>query len=278
LSENSSISLNYSKRITRPRDRFINPFASYTSNINLFQGNPDINPALSDAYDIGYLHKWDKVTLSTSAYFNHTTNSFQIVRKERGDQINGVPVIINTPFNLAIEDKTGFEFTLNYNFKKWFKLNGNFNFFNNKTTGNYTYTNSQNTLKVQNFDFNTNTWFARITSKISLPYKIDWQTNATYTAPQKYRQGTMNGVAAVNMGFSKDILKDMGTISINVNDVFNSRKRIQDLQLPTVNSYSEMQNRKRQITISFTYRFNKKKTDKDPKQKQNENGESENMG
>ncbi|ENG5660726.1 TonB-dependent receptor [Flavobacterium psychrophilum] len=278
LSENSSISLNYSKRITRPRDRFINPFASYTSNINLFQGNPDINPALSDAYDIGYLHKWDKVTLSTSAYFNHTTNSFQIVRKERGDQINGVPVIINTPFNLAIEDKTGFEFTLNYNFKKWFKLNGNFNFFNNKTTGNYTYTNSQNTLKVQNFDFNTNTWFTRITSKISLPYKIDWQTNATYTAPQKYRQGTMNGVAAVNMGFSKDILKDMGTISINVNDVFNSRKRIQDLQLPTVNSYSEMQNRKRQITISFTYRFNKKKTDKDPKQKQNENGESENMG
>lgn len=88
----------------------------------------------------------------------------------------------------------------------------------------------------------------------------------------------MNGVAAVNMGFSKDILKDMGTISINVNDIFNSRKRIQDLQLPTVNSYSEMQNRKRQITISFTYRFNKKKTDKDPKQKQNENGESENMG
>ena len=74
----------------------------------MFQGNPDINPALSDAYDLGYLRKWDKVTLSTSAYFNHTTNSFQVVRKERGDFINGVPVIINTPFNLAIEDKTGF--------------------------------------------------------------------------------------------------------------------------------------------------------------------------
>jgi outer membrane receptor for ferrienterochelin and colicins len=278
ISENSNLSLNYSKRITRPRDRFINPFASYTSNINLFQGNPDINPALSDAYDIGYLRKWDKITLSTSGYFNHTTNSFQVVRKERGDQINGVPVIINTPFNLAIEDKIGFEFTLNYNFTKWWKLNGNFNFFNDKTTGEYSYINSANNLVVQNFDFSANTWFTRITSKISLPYKIDWQTNATYNAPQKYRQGTMKGVAAANIAFSKDVLKDMGTISFSVNDVFNSRKRIQDLQLPSVNSNSEMQWRKRQFTLSFTYRFNKKKTDKDPRPKQNENGEGENMG
>ncbi|WP_395047489.1 TonB-dependent receptor domain-containing protein [Flavobacterium sp.] len=278
ISENSNLSLNYSKRITRPRDRFINPFASYTSNINLFQGNPDINPALSDAYDIGFLRKWDKVTLSTSAYFNHTTNSFQIVRKERGDQINGVPVIINTPFNLSNDDKLGFEFTLNYAFKKWWKINGNFNFFNNKTTGDYSYINSANNLVVQNFDYNANTWFTRITSKITLPYKIEWQTNATYNAPQKYRQGTIKGIAAANVAFSKDVLKDMGTISFNVSDVFNSRKRKQDLQLPTVNSNSEMQWRQRQFTLSFTYRFNKKKTDKDNKLKQNENGEGENMG
>ncbi|WP_395058014.1 TonB-dependent receptor domain-containing protein [Flavobacterium sp.] len=278
ISENSNLSLNYSKRITRPRDRFINPFASYTSNINLFQGNPDINPALSDAYDLGYLRKWDKVTLSTSAYFNHTTNSFQIVRKERGDFINGVPVIINTPFNLSNDDKLGFEFTLNYAFKKWWKINGNFNFFNNKTTGDYSYINSANNLVVQNFDYNANTWFTRITSKITLPYKIEWQTNATYNAPQKYRQGTINGIAAANVAFSKDVLKDMGTISFNVSDVFNSRKRKQDLQLPTVNSNSEMQWRQRQFTLSFTYRFNKKKTDKDNKPKQNENGEGENMG
>ena len=277
LENNTNLSLNYSKRITRPRDRFINPFASYASNINLFQGNPDINPALSDAFDLGFLKKWDKITLSTSAYFNHTTNSFQIIRKERGDFVNGIPVIINTPFNLSNDDKLGFEFTLNYNFKKWWKINGNFNFFNNKTTGDYSYINSSNQLINQNFDFNANTWFTRITSKITLPYKIDWQTNVTYNAPQKNRQGTMIGILGANIGFSKDILKDMGTISFNISDVFNSRKRIQDLKLPTVNSYSEMQMKVRQFTISFTYRFNKKKTDKETKPRQNENGD-DNMG
>lgn len=271
-SDNSSISLNYSRRITRPRDRFINPFASYTSNINLFMGNPDLNPSLSDAYDLSFLKKWDKVTLNSSAYFNHSTDAFQVVRKERGDFINGIPVIINTPFNLGIDDKYGFEFTLNYTPKKWLKLNGNFNFFNEQTKGDYTYVNTSNQTVTQNFDYNSSTWFTRLTAKVSLPYKIDWQLNGTYNAPQKYGQGTNKGIPSLNTGFSKDILKDMGTLSFNISDVFNTRKRIQDLQLPTVNSYSEMQFRRRQFTLSFTYRFNKKKTDKDNKPKQNDNG------
>lgn len=279
FSENSSVSLNYSKRISRPRDRFINPFTSYTSNINLFQGNPDINPSFSNAFDLGYLKKWDKITLSTSAYFNHTTNSMEIVRKERGDEIDGIPVIINTPFNLGTNDRLGFEFTLNYSFKKWWKLNGNFNFFNVKNEGDYTYINSDNEVVTQDFDSNATSWFTRITSKVTLPYKIEWQTNATYNAAQRNAQGTTKGIAAANLAFSKDVLKDMGTISLNVNDVFNSRKRIQELHLPNVNSNSEMQWRTRQFTVSFTYRFNKKKTDKDAKPRQNDgNGDQEFMG
>ncbi len=303
INDNSSVSLNYSKRISRPRDRFINPFASYTSNVNLFQGNPDINPAYTDAYDLGYLKKWEKLTLSTSLYYNHTTDSFEQVKKERGDFVftpvgapdvivNGeivtindgedikTPVIVNTFFNLGQNDRFGFEFTLNYNFKKWWKLNGNFNFFNSQNTGSYSYTNSKNELVVQNFDRNATTWFTRITSKVTLPYKIEWQTNATYNASQKTAQGSNKGIAAMNLAFSKDVLKDMGTISFNISDVFNSRKRIQDTQLPSSISHSEMQWRRRAFTLSFTYRFNKKKTEKDqkPRQNGNGNGDEEFMG
>lgn len=298
ISDKSSISLNYSKRISRPRDRFINPFASYTSNVNLFQGNPDINPAYTDAYDFGYLKKWEKLTLNTSLYYNHTTDSFEQVRKERGDFVftpvggadvivNGeivtvvdgedikTPVIVNTFFNLGKNDRYGFEFTLNYNFKKWWKLNGNFNFFNSQNTGSYIYTNSKNEVITQSFNRNATTWFTRITSKVTLPYKVEWQTNATYNAAQKTAQGSNKGIAAMNLAFSKDVLKDMGTISFNVNDVFNSRKRIQDMQLPNVNSHSEMQWRRRAFTLSFTYRFNKQKTEREQRPKQNGNGNND---
>jgi outer membrane receptor for ferrienterochelin and colicins len=270
LSKTENISLNYSKRITRPRDRFINPFSSYTSNTNLFQGNPDINPSYSDAFDLGYLKKWDKITLSTSIYYNHSTQAFQVVRLERGDFVNGIPVILNTPFNLATDDKTGFEFTLNYNFKKWWKLNGNFNFFNGKTTGDFSYTNTNNKFITQSLNSNTQTWFTRITSKITLPYKIEWQSNITYNAAANQSQGKSPAIASANVAFSKDVLKEKATISFNVSDLFNTRKMIRDLQLPTVNSYSEMQPRMRQFTLSFTYRFNKKKTEKETKPRQSE--------
>jgi outer membrane receptor protein involved in Fe transport len=267
LNDDTNLSLNYSKRISRPRDRFINPFSSITSNTNLFEGNPKLNPAFTDAFDIGYLRKWNKITLSTSAYYNHTTDSFQIVRKESGKTVNGIPVIVNTPFNLGEDNRIGMEVTLNYSLKKWWKLNSNVNYFYNETKGDYQFIDSNNKLVVQDFDYKSSTWSARITSKINLPYKIDWQTNANYNAGQKTAQGKTKGIAAMNLAFSKDVLKDKGTIAFNVNDVFNSRKRIQDLRLPTVNSYSEMQWRVRAITVSFTYRFNKLKTDKEPKPK-----------
>lgn len=272
ISETTNLSANYSKRITRPRDRFINPFSSYSSNVNFFIGNPDLDPALSDVYDVGFLKKWRSVTLNSSIYYNQTTGSFQIVRKETGNFVDGIPIIFNTPFNLATDNKIGFEFTLNYTPYKWLKLNGNFNYFNNKTDGTYSYTTPLNEIKTIDFYNTSSTWFTRLNAKISFPYKIEFQTNGTYNAPQITAQGRSVGVGSMNLAVSKDILKDKGTIALNVSDVFNSRKRINDLNLPNVNSYSEMQWRERQITVSFTYRFNKQKNEREKTKRENDSG------
>jgi len=287
LSEQSTISLNYSKRISRPRSRFINPFSSYSSNVNIFQGNPDINPSYTDAYDIGYMNKWNKLTFSTSMYFNRTKDVFQFIRRPNGEYVTTIvdgqtvvtPVILSTPINLSDEDRFGFEFNVNYTPYKWWKLNGNFNFFQSKTTGNYSYT-LEDTGEIVNEDFNKTaaSWFTRVSSKISLPYKIDWQTNATYNAPQSNAQGRSLGTYGVNLAFSKDILKDQATLALNVNDLFNSRKRISETHLATLNSYSEQQWRQRQINLSFTYRFNKVKSDKEKDKKPKGNQDNQDNG
>ena len=264
ISEKSSLSLNYSRRINRPRGRMINPFSNYSSNINIFQGNPDLDPAITDAVDFGYLKKWDKFMLSTSLYLNKTTDVFVFARRESGDYVNGVPVIISGPINLANELRTGFEFNLNYTPYKWWRLNTNFNFFNVDNEGNYTYTDFNNQEVTQNFDNNASSWSARLTSKLTLPNKIDWQTNMNYNASQKTAQGKFSGIFSMNLGFSKDIMKDKATVGFNISDVFNSRKRIMETLIPNViQSYGEMQYSQRQFTLSFTYRFNKPKNDKE---------------
>ncbi|MQP25888.1 TonB-dependent receptor [Flavobacterium sp. LMO8] len=279
FSESSSVSLSYSKRINRPRGRFLNPVSSLSSNINIFQGNPDLDPSMTDAIDLGYLKKWNKLTFNTSAYINVTNESFQFIRKESGLFVDGVPVILSTPINLAKQYRAGFEFNLNYTPYKWWRLNGNFNAFRNETQGDYSYVDYLGNTINQNFDNVALTWFARITSKVTLPFKIDWQTNGTYNAPQTNAQGKSLGVASMNLAFSKDFLKDKASLSLNISDVFNSRKRISETEIPNVvSSYSEMQWRERQVMLTFTYRFNKKKNERERQPREDNGGEGDFMG
>jgi outer membrane receptor protein involved in Fe transport len=266
--EQTSASISYSKRLQRPRGRQLNPFNNLSSNVNIFVGNPDLNPSFTDAIDIGYLKKWDKLTLSSSLYGNRTSDAIQFVRRESGDFVNGVPIILSSPINLATEYRAGFEFTFNYSPYKWWKLNSNFNFFYVETDGDFSYIDFNGNPVLQSFDNSATSWFTRLTSKITLPYKIDWQTNATYNGSQRNAQGRSLGIFAMNLAFSKDVLKDKGTVAVNVSDVFNSRKRIMETFIPgLVDSYGEMQWRVRQINFSFTYRFNIQKNEREKPRK-----------
>lgn len=283
FTEGTSASISYSRRINRPRGRFINPFSSLQSNINIFQGNPDLNPSMTNAFDLGFLKKWRDVTLSTSAYLNVTNDSFQFVRRTEDAQPGQTPITYITPINLAKEYRFGFEFTLNYNPFRWWKLNSNFNFFRVETDGDYswTYTNGdgEEITDLQNFDNTAYTWFTRVSSKMNLPWKIDWQINGTYNAPQNTAQGRSLGILSFNTALSKDVLKDKGTVTLNVSDIFNSRKRKGYTNLPTVSSYNEWQWRERQITLSFTYRFNMNNQQRMKEERQGQGGDDDfNMG
>nr|WP_315201789.1 outer membrane beta-barrel family protein [uncultured Flavobacterium sp.] len=272
ISDQSNITTSYSKRLSRPRGRFMNPAVNYSSNVNIFQGNPDLDPSLTDKFDVGYIKRWEKVTFSTSAYFENTKDVFSFVRSPTGDEVNGIPVIKSQPINLGKEQKFGFEFTLNYNpFKIW-RINSNFNLYNVKTTGEHSYTDTNDDVIVQNLDNQANTWFARVSSKLTLPYKIDWQLNGTYNGEQKTAQGKSLDQFSMNTAFSKDIMKDKATIAFNISDIFNTRIMRSYTYLENQTSYGEMQFRKRQFNLSFTYRFNKAKNEREKNSQPKEGG------
>ncbi|QYJ67593.1 outer membrane beta-barrel family protein [Flavobacterium litorale] len=297
FSEGTNASISYSRRINRPRGWFINPFSSLVSNINIFTGNPDLDPSMTDAMEVGFLKKWNKVTLSSTAYVNITKDVYQFVRRESGEfftQVVGgedivndnnevievidgedvrTPIILTSPVNLAKQYRYGFEFDVNYNPYRWWRINGNFNFFKNQIDGDYTYTNFLGETIVQNFDNSNYSWFTRVNSRVSLPLDINWQLNARYTGPRENAQSRYKGIFSADTAISKDILNERATISLNVRDILNSRKRKLTNTLPQVESYTEMQWRERQITLSFTYRFNPSKADKNQEQRGNQQGD-----
>ncbi|WP_373017239.1 TonB-dependent receptor domain-containing protein [Muriicola sp.] len=267
FSEEEQLTISYSRRLRRPRTRFINPFPSRSSNTNLFQGNPDLDPTFTNAFDLGYLKRWDKVTFTTSGYYNRSTGVFQFITQETGDfvEIDNpnapgnpvlVPVQVRTPINLATDSRYGMEFTTTYTPKRDWRLTLNLNLFQQQLRGDYTYTNFQNEVITQNFDADNFTWFSRFSAKIPLPGAIDFQSNLFYRGPNKDAQNFNKGILSTNLAFSKDVIKDKATLSFNVSDLFNSRKRRTETNTNTVSTYSEFQWRERQFTLSFLYRFN----------------------
>ena len=278
FSEKEQLTISYSRRLRRPRSRFINPFPSRSSNTNLFQGNPNLDPTYTNAFDLGYLKRWDKVTFNTSAYYNRSSGVFQFITQERGDFVEIenpddpanpvlVPVQVRTPINLATESRYGMEFTTSYIPKRSWRLSWNINLFQRQLRGDYSYVNFQDQEIVQNFDADNFTWFTRFSAKLPLPGKIDFQTNLFYRGASEDAQSRNKGILSTNMAFSKDIVKDKATLSLNINDLFNTRKRRSETRTDNVYTYSEFQWRQRSITLSFLYRFN------EPQSQRNRNSE-----
>lgn len=248
FNEEESITLGYNRRITRPRSRFVNPFPSRSSETNIFQGNPDIDPSYSNGVDLAYLKRWNKLTLTSSIFYQKNTDVFEFISEDTGQLTdNGDPIVRRFPINLSTEERIGFEFAGNYTPYKWWRMNFSYNFFNSTRDGDF---------NGVSFDADNTSWFARLNSRVTLPGKIDFQQTMFYSGPSENAQNENKALFSANLALSKDVLKEKGSIVLNYRDVFNSQIRETDTRTATFFSTSEFQFRKPQFTITFTYRFN----------------------
>ena len=256
--DGENITLGYNKRIRRPRGRSLNPFPSRSSESNVYSGNIDLNPVITDAIDLGYLKRWDKFTLSTSLYYNISTDNWERIQEDTGMLTdNGDPITKRFPINLSTQERTGLELTLNYRpFKIW-NINSDFNVYNVTSKGDYT---SASTNVTQNFDFKNTSYFIQLNQKITLPSAVDVQINTNYSGPSENAQTKSDGVLSLNIAASKDLFNERASLSLNFSDVFNSRISQRTTMIPDfLEQYSEFQWREPQLRISFVYRFNQKK-------------------
>ncbi|MEO9501643.1 MAG: outer membrane beta-barrel protein [Nonlabens ulvanivorans] len=251
IQDGENITLGYNRRVRRPRGRFLNPFPSRSSESNVFQGNVDLDPTFTNSLDLGYLRRWKKVTLSTSIYYNRSDGNWEFIQEDTGEITdNGDPIIRRTPVNLSTQERIGYELTLTYRPFKWWTINTDFNLFHATTDGDFNGT---------NFDNENTSYFARLNQKFSMPSGIDLQTRLNYRGASENAQSTNDGIFTMNLAASKDIMGDDATISLNVSDLFNSRKRQSTTITDDFITDSEFQWRERQVNLSFVYRFNQKK-------------------
>ncbi len=255
IKENETITFGYNRRIRRARSYFINPFPSKSSATNIFQGNPNIDPTYSNGIDLGYLKRYDKLTLNGSIYYRKETGVFTFISENTGDfvLVNEilVPVLRRTPINLASNKQVGLELNANLNQSKNWRLNGSLNFYESEILGEY--------MGIV-YDSKNLTWSGRLSNNLKLFSSVDWQTSLRYRAPQKTAVSERKSSIYSNTAFSKDLLKDKITLTFKVNDIFETGKwRIESFN-ENYRSYSESNWRGgRTLELNLIYRFNQKK-------------------
>ena len=252
--ENNQLQFSYSRRVRRPWSRFLNPSYNFSDLRNTFKGNPYLDPTYSDSYELAYLTSIGKTSITPSVYYSRSTNSMNIFRR-----LEVLPdigrVFVTQPVNAGDESRYGAELVVSTQPFQWWRVFGNVNVFGYQSDGVYV----SDTGQEYSFDGEGLSWFSRISNNFTLPSKVNFQLNGFFRGGQENAQEKSKAMFGVDMAISKDVLQDMGTLSLNVRDVFNSRRRQETSYGPNFITESDMQWRPRTITLSFSYRINQQK-------------------
>lgn len=244
LNEKNTVELNFSRRITRPTYRQLNPFKFYLDPTTYQAGNPDLNPQTTMNYEFTYsLSNKYFATLSYSKTQNNITDVLKPIDE------NGNIVVVQAVENLSSASYYGLNLIAPVKVTKWWDMNNNANFYYGTYTGNI----SDTYIKNQgNFTFNINS----INSfKIGNGYSAELSGN--YQAKQIYAYMHLKPIWSLNIGAQKKFKNS--TLKFSFNDIFfKSNPEAENIYSNYIENFVVRRDT-RVVTLSYTYNFGSSK-------------------
>lgn len=242
--DNNTYTLSYGRRIERPGYQDLNPFQYPLDRYTYQQGNPNLQPQFSHNIELSYNYKNQ---LNISANFTTVSgiiNDVLITQKD-GDNY----ITYQTKENIASSQNAGISVSYGKQIKKWWTLNafvnGFYNHFNGQIDG--------EAINVGLASFNAN-----FSSQFS--FNKGWTSEVSGFMVGKSLESSAilsQPMGMFSLGAGKKILKDKGSIRLNLRDPFYLMhfKGSTELDKFTTNIKSVWDNRR--VIISFSYRFGK---------------------
>lgn len=242
--ENNTFSLNYGKRINRPRFDLLNPFRIYINSNSYSEGNPFLRPSFSDNFE--FAHSYKEI-LRTSVFVNLVTNGY------------GVLFTSNPETNTQIVTRENYFKNLNYGigesysagFTDWWSSENSLYFLGAKTEFIKDINAApSNSLQVE---FSTNnTFILGKTTKLQIDF--------SYSSPFKSGLYEVGYASSFDIGFKQDLFNKTMQIALLANDIFNT-SYLKDFT-SVVNGVKQVYDQKesnRFVRLSLVYNFGNKK-------------------
>lgn len=244
LTDDHTFGLSYGRRIERPGYQDLNPFQYLLDRYTYREGNPYLQPQFSNNVEVSYNYKGQ---LNASINYTNTSDIINDILQTTKDGDNYITA--QTKSNIATRKNIGIAINYNKNLYKWWTVNLFTNIYNNNYEGFIGI--EKVALNITAFTINASNQFNfgnGWTGELSGFYNSKNLVSSVILAqPQGF----------FSFGAGKQILKQKGTVRLNVRDPFwimkfkgntTMDKFITDVQTKWDN---------RRCIISFSYRFGK---------------------
>jgi len=240
------IKASYNRRISRPSLRFLNPNIEASNPLQISQGNPTLDPELTDNYEVGYSTFVKGMVINFTSFYRNTTGSIQSVRTIQDDG-----VIFTTFENIGREQAIGGSVFFNINASNKLSFNGGFDTYYAILDNGL----SDPLLAAQNEGFVIS---GRMFGNYTLPK--NWQLQLfTYARGRRVElQGSSGGFAAYGLSLNKQFAEKRGSVGFGVENFLAKEFIIRNkIITPTIiqNSTSAIQNMN--FKVNFSYRIGK---------------------
>ena len=239
LNDKNQFGFSYGRRISRPDYESLNPFIFFIDKYTYEAGNPFLKPMYANVFELS--HTYNKF-LTSNLNYTHSKDMFN----EYFEQSGFATIVKENNFG-SIDD---FSFSLNAELKptKWWTMMP-------YAEINYNKVNSQ----LNGFILNTSgTGFSsNINNQFS--FKKGWSAELSGFFRSKVKRGQFNiaKMQQLSTGVSKQILKNKGSLKLNIADIFNSGIQGGVINIQnTVAAFTQTRD-SRNVGITFSYRFGK---------------------
>lgn len=261
LTGENQLVLSYSRRIHRPRGRYLDPFLSYRDANTRWQGNPGLLPEYVDSYELGWLKKWNGTFLSVEGFYRMTQNKFtRLMIPMEGN------LVLHTIDNLNKDHSLGTEFMINKEFGKKISLNLN---------GSLYYYSLEGEIEGDDVSKESTNWSTRLTTTYKFLQMSRIQLRLSYRGPSVTAQGTTEGTFMSDLAFRHDFLQRKASLTLQVRDIFGTSKRESTSETANFYDHSIMQRESQMVRLTLSYRLNNYKPEK--QDRESRNGDMEDM-
>ncbi|MBE8724573.1 outer membrane beta-barrel family protein [Flavobacterium hungaricum] len=243
--DNHSFSVNYGKRINRPRYSMLNPFREYNNAYSYIEGNPFLQPSITHNVSFGYILKNN---FSSSLYYSLEKNGFSLITFIENGNINQITTNLNyfDSQNIGINESYVFN-----EFKFWESFNSLFLYYS-KTKSDHVSVESP--TEGLGSSISSNNSFILNKSKTIL-----MNLDIMYSFPSTSLNTRNQSVFNTDFGFKYLLLKKQLVMNFLVSDVFKSNMQKWSQKINDINSYNTNYEDARRFSISVSYKFGNNK-------------------